>query len=117
MNDYVVKDIDLADYGHKELDIAETEVPGLMSLHSKYGESKPLKSARIFGLFHMMIQRSVLIETLVTLGADVRWASCNILSRQDQAAANIPVFAIKDQSLEEHWDYLDKSFMIPESPT
>jgi adenosylhomocysteinase len=120
-NDYIVKDISLAAYGRKELDIAETEMPGLMSLREEYGESKPLKGARIVGSLHMTIQTAVLIETLVELGADVRWASCNIFSTQDHAAAAIaeggtPVFAIKGQSLTEHWDYLDKSFMFPEGP-
>ncbi|MEP1767224.1 MAG: adenosylhomocysteinase [Sulfitobacter sp.] len=120
-NDYIVKDIALADFGRKELDIAETEMPGLMSLRDEYGESKPLSGARIVGSLHMTIQTAVLIETLVALGADVRWASCNIFSTQDHAAAAIaaggtPVFAIKGQSLEEHWDYLDKSFMFPEGP-
>ena len=119
MKDYVVKDISLASFGRKELDIAETEMPGLMSLREEYGEAKPLKGARIVGSLHMTIQTAVLIETLTELGADVRWASCNIFSTQDHAAAAIaeggtPVFAIKGQSLEEHWDYLDKSFMFPE---
>ena len=119
--DYIVKDIALAAFGRKELDIAETEMPGLMALRSEYGESKPLKGARIVGSLHMTIQTAVLIETLVALGADVRWASCNIFSTQDHAAAaiaeaGIPVFAIKGQSLEEHWDYLDRSFMFPEGP-
>ncbi len=118
---YIVKDISLSDFGRKELSIAETEMPGLMALRSEYGESKPLKGARIVGSLHMTIQTAVLIETLVALGADVRWASCNIFSTQDHAAAaiaaaNIPVFAIKGQSLEEHWDYLDKSFMFPDGP-
>ncbi len=118
-NDYIVKDIALAAYGRKELDIAETEMPGLMACRAEYGESKPLKGARIVGSLHMTIQTAVLIETLVELGADVRWASCNIFSTQDHAAAAIaaggtPVFAIKGQTLEEHWDYLDKSFMFPE---
>ncbi|MGB3246863.1 MAG: adenosylhomocysteinase [Sulfitobacter sp.] len=118
-NDYIVKDIKLAAFGRKELDIAETEMPGLMSCRAEFGESKPLKGARIVGSLHMTIQTAVLIETLVELGADVRWASCNIFSTQDHAAAAIaeggtPVFAIKGQSLEEHWDYLDKSFMFPE---
>lgn len=118
-NDYIVKDISLAEFGRKELDIAETEMPGLMALRAEYGESKPLKGARIVGSLHMTIQTAVLIETLVALGADVRWASCNIFSTQDHAAAAIaaggtPVFAIKGQTLEEHWDYLDKSFMFPE---
>ena len=117
--DYIVKDIALAAYGRKELDIAETEMPGLMACRAEYGESKPLKGARIVGSLHMTIQTAVLIETLVALGADVRWASCNIFSTQDHAAAAIaaggtPVFAIKGQTLEEHWDYLDKSFMFPE---
>src|SRR6056297_1817280 len=119
--DYVVKNIDLADYGRKELDIAETEMPGLMALREEYGEAQPLKGARIAGSLHMTIQTAVLIETLKALGADVRWASCNIFSTQDHAAAAIaaggtPVFAVKGQSLEEHWDYLDKSFMFPEGP-
>ncbi|ASM73996.1 MULTISPECIES: adenosylhomocysteinase [Roseobacteraceae] len=120
-NDYIVKDIALADYGRKELDIAETEMPGLMALREEYGESKPLKGSRIVGSLHMTIQTAVLIETLVALGADVRWASCNIFSTQDHAAAaiaasGVPVFAIKGQSLVEHWDYLDKSFMFEEGP-
>ena len=119
MKDYVVKDINFAAYGRKELDIAETEMPGLMSLREEYGAKKPLKGARIVGSLHMTIQTAVLIETLVELGADVRWASCNIFSTQDHAAAaiaeaGIPVFAVKGQTLEEHWNYLDKSFMFPE---
>jgi adenosylhomocysteinase len=121
MNDYIVKDISLAEFGRKELDIAETEMPGLMSLRAEFGESKPLKDARIVGSLHMTIQTAVLIETLTALGADVRWASCNIYSTQDHAASaiaatGVPVFAIKGQSLEEHWDYLDKSFQFPEGP-
>jgi adenosylhomocysteinase len=117
--DYVVKDIALANFGRKELNIAETEMPGLMACRAEFGESKPLKGARIVGSLHMTIQTAVLIETLVALGADVRWASCNIFSTQDHAAAaiaeaGIPVFAVKGQTLEEHWDYLDKSFMFPE---
>ena len=120
-NDYIVKDINLAAYGRKELDIAETEMPGLMALRAEYGEKKPLSGARIVGSLHMTIQTAVLIETLNCLGADVRWASCNIFSTQDNAAAAIaaggtPVFAIKGQSLEEHWDYLDKSFQFPDGP-
>jgi len=120
-NDYVVKDIELAAFGRKELDIAETEMPGLMALRAEYGDSKPLSGARIVGSLHMTIQTAVLIETLVELGAAVRWASCNIFSTQDHAAAAIaaggtPVFAVKGQSLEEHWDYLDKSFMFPDGP-
>ncbi|MEL6503089.1 MAG: adenosylhomocysteinase [Pseudomonadota bacterium] len=117
--DYIVKDIALAEFGRKELDIAETEMPGLISLREEFGDSKPLKGARIVGSLHMTIQTGVLIETLTALGADVRWASCNIYSTQDHAAAaiaeaGVPVFAIKGQTLEEHWDYLDKSFMFPE---
>ncbi|MGZ9809173.1 adenosylhomocysteinase [Pseudoroseicyclus sp. H15] len=117
--DYVVRDINLAEYGRKELDIAETEMPGLMATREEYGASKPLKGARIVGSLHMTIQTAVLIETLVELGADVRWASCNIFSTQDHAAAAIaaggtPVFAVKGQTLEEHWDYLDRSFQFPE---
>ncbi|NKB29309.1 MAG: adenosylhomocysteinase [Rhodobacteraceae bacterium] len=119
MPDYIVKDIALAGYGRKELDIAETEMPGLMALREEFGTEKPLKGARIVGSLHMTIQTAVLIETLVALGADVRWASCNIFSTQDHAAAaiaeaGVPVFAIKGQSLEEHWDYLDKSFAFPD---
>ena len=118
-DDYVVKDISLAEFGRKELDIAETEMPGLMALRSEYGDEKPLSGARIVGSLHMTIQTAVLIETLTALGADVRWASCNIFSTQDHAAAaiakaGVPVFAVKGQTLEEHWDYLDKSFMFPE---
>ncbi|MEO9864407.1 MAG: adenosylhomocysteinase [Yoonia sp.] len=117
--DYIVKDIALAGFGRKELDIAETEMPGLMALRAEYGDRKPLAGARIVGSLHMTIQTAVLIETLVALGADVRWASCNIFSTQDHAAAaiaesGVPVFAIKGQSLTEHWDYLDRSFMFPE---
>ncbi|MEM7058436.1 MAG: adenosylhomocysteinase [Pseudomonadota bacterium] len=121
MTDYVVKDISLADFGRKELDIAETEMPGLMATREEYGDSQPLKGARIVGSLHMTIQTGVLIETLTALGADVRWASCNIFSTQDHAAAaiaeaGVPVFAVKGQSLEEHWDYLDKSFQFPDGP-
>ncbi|MDM7459078.1 MAG: adenosylhomocysteinase [Paracoccus sp. (in: a-proteobacteria)] len=121
MTDYIIKDIALADYGRKELDIAETEMPGLMALRKEYGDSKPLAGARIVGSLHMTIQTGVLIETLTALGADVRWASCNIYSTQDHAAAamakaGVPVFAIKGQSLEEHWDYLDRSFQFPDGP-
>jgi adenosylhomocysteinase len=118
-NDYIVKDIKLAAYGRKELVIAETEMPGLMALRDEFGESKPLSGARIVGSLHMTIQTAVLIETLNALGADVRWASCNIFSTQDHAAAAIaeggtPVFAIKGQTLTEHWDYLDRSFQFAE---
>ncbi|WP_412050521.1 adenosylhomocysteinase [Hoeflea sp. Naph1] len=117
--DYKIADIALAEFGRKELDIAETEMPGLMSLREEYGAAKPLKGARIVGSLHMTIQTAVLIETLTALGADVRWASCNIFSTQDHAAAaiaksGVPVFAVKGQSLVEHWDYLDRSFQFPE---
>ncbi|MEL7027492.1 MAG: adenosylhomocysteinase [Pseudomonadota bacterium] len=121
MQDYVVKDIALAAFGRKELDIAETEMPGLMALRDEYGEAQPLAGARIVGSLHMTIQTAALIETLTALGADVRWASCNIFSTQDHAAAaiaetGVPVFAIKGQSLEEHWDYLDRSFQFADGP-
>jgi adenosylhomocysteinase len=113
--DYIVKDIGLADWGRKELDMAETEMPGLMAIRKEYGPKKPLKGARVAGSLHMTIQTGVLIETLKALGADVRWASCNIYSTQDHAAAAIakagtPVFAIKGESLEEYWDYTHKIF-------
>lgn len=121
MADYIVKDISQAEYGRKELNIAETEMPGLMALRDEFGDTKPLKGSRIVGSLHMTIQTAVLIETLVALGADVRWASCNIFSTQDHAAAaiaasGVPVFAIKGQSLDEHWDYLDKSFQFADGP-
>jgi adenosylhomocysteinase len=108
LNDYKVADISLADFGRKEMDIAETEMPGLMAIREKYGPSKPLKGARITGSLHMTIQTAVLIETLVELGAEVRWASCNIFSTQDHAAAaiaarGIPVYAWKGETLEEYW--------------
>ncbi|GAG33740.1 unnamed protein product, partial [marine sediment metagenome] len=117
MTDYVVKDLSLADFGRKEIEIAETEMPGLMACRAEFGESKPLAGARITGSLHMTIQTAVLIETLTALGAQVRWASCNIFSTQDHAAAaiaatGVPVFAIKGQSLEEHWDYQDRIFMF-----
>ncbi|MEI4471943.1 adenosylhomocysteinase [Frigidibacter sp. MR17.24] len=113
--DYIVKDIALAGYGRKELDIAEIEMPGLMALREEFGASKPLTGARIAGSLHMTIQTAVLIETLVALGAEVRWASCNIFSTQDHAAAaiaeaGIPVFAIKGETLEEYWTYTDRIF-------
>jgi adenosylhomocysteinase len=113
--DYVVKDLGLADFGRKEIEIAETEMPGLMALREEYGASKPLKGARITGSLHMTIQTAVLIETLADLGAEIRWASCNIFSTQDHAAAaiaarNIPVFAIKGETLEEYWEYVTKIF-------
>ena len=109
--DYVVKDIALADYGRAEIKIAETEMPGLMATREEYGASQPLRGARITGSLHMTIQTAVLIETLVALGAEVRWATCNIFSTQDHAAAaiaaaNIPVFAVKGESLAEYWDYV-----------
>ncbi len=114
-NDFVVKDLGLADFGRKEIEIAETEMPGLMALRDEFGASKPLKGARITGSLHMTIQTAVLIETLVALGAEVRWASCNIFSTQDHAAAaiaaqGIPVFAIKGETLEEYWDYVTRIF-------
>ena len=115
MTDYIVRDISLADYGRKEIAIAETEMPGLMALRAEYGEAQPLKGARIAGSLHMTIQTAVLIQTLEALGADVRWASCNIFSTQDHAAAAIadagtPVFAFKGETLEEYWDYAHKIF-------
>jgi adenosylhomocysteinase len=114
-HDYAVKDINLADWGRKEIDIAETEMPGLMATRAEFGSSQPLKGARIAGSLHMTIQTAVLIETLKALGADVRWASCNIYSTQDHAAAAIaaggtPVFAIKGESLEDYWDYTHRIF-------
>jgi adenosylhomocysteinase len=113
--DYVVKDIGLADWGRKEISIAETEMPGLMATREEYGLEQPLRGARIAGSLHMTIQTAVLIETLQALGADVRWASCNIYSTQDHAAAAIaasgtPVFAVKGESLEEYWDYTHRIF-------
>ncbi|PWE50293.1 adenosylhomocysteinase [Thioclava sp. NG1] len=119
MADYVIKDIALAEYGRKELDIAETEMPGLMACRAEFGESKPLKGARIAGSLHMTVQTAVLIETLKALGADVRWASCNIFSTQDHAAAAIaaggtPVFAIKGETLAEYWSYTDQIFQFEE---
>ena len=113
--DYVVADIGLAGWGRKELSIAETEMPGLMATREEYGASQPLKGARIAGSLHMTIQTGVLIETLKALGADVRWASCNIYSTQDHAAAAIaaagtPVFAIKGESLKDYWDYTHRIF-------
>ena len=114
-NDYVVKDISLADFGRKELNIAESEMPGLMATRAEYGKSKPLKGARIAGSLHMTIQTGVLIETLAELGADIRWVSCNIYSTQDHAAAaiakaGIPVFAVKGETLTEYWDYTARLF-------
>ena len=113
--DYVIADLGLADFGRKEIEIAETEMPGLMALRQEYGVSQPLKGARITGSLHMTIQTAVLIETLIALGAEVRWASCNIFSTQDHAAAaiaaqGIPVFALKGETLEEYWDYVIRIF-------
>ncbi len=117
MHDYVIRDIALADFGRKEIAIAETEMPGLMALREEYGAAQPLKGARVAGSLHMTIQTAVLIETLKALGADVRWASCNIFSTQDHAAAAIaatgtPVFAVKGESLAEYWDYTDRIFQF-----
>lgn len=117
--DHIVRDLSLAAFGRKELDIAETEMPGLMALREEYGTAKPLAGARIAGSLHMTIQTGVLIETLVALGADVRWASCNIYSTQDHAAAaiaesGVPVFAIKGETLEEYWSYTDRIFQFAE---
>jgi adenosylhomocysteinase len=113
VKDYVIADISLADFGRKEMELAEYEMPGLMALREKYGEEKPLKGARITGSLHMTIQTAMLIETLKALGARVRWASCNIFSTQDHAAAAIaktgtPVFAVKGETLEEYWEYTDR---------
>ncbi|WP_182086661.1 adenosylhomocysteinase [Aureimonas sp. ME7] len=118
--DFVVKDLSLADWGRKELDIAETEMPGLMACREEFGAEQPLKGARITGSLHMTIQTAVLIETLQALGAEVRWASCNIFSTQDHAAAAIaatgtPVFAVKGESLTEYWDYTDRIFQWPDN--
>ena len=114
-NDYAVADISLADFGNKEIAIAETEMPGLMAAREEYGPSQPLKGARIAGSLHMTIQTAVLIQTLEHLGAEVRWASCNIYSTQDHAAAAVaaagtPVFAHKGETLEEYWDFADRIF-------
>ena len=113
--DYIVADASLADWGRKELSIAETEMPGLMALREEFGAAKPLMGARVAGCLHMTVQTAVLIETLVDLGADVRWASCNIFSTQDQAAAaiaaaGVPVFAKKGETLAEYWEYVDRIF-------
>src|SRR6516165_6997794 len=112
--DYVIADIGLAEFGRAEIAIAETEMPGLMALRKEFGQAQPLKGARITGSLHMTIQTAVLIETLVALGAEVRWASCNVFSTQDHAAAAIAargtsVFAYKGESLEEYWDYIDRT--------
>jgi adenosylhomocysteinase len=114
-NDYIVKDISLADWGRKEISIAETEMPGLIAMRTEYGKQRPLEGARIAGSLHMTIQTAVLIETLKVLGADVRWVSCNIYSTQDHAAAaiaaaGIPVFAVKGETLKDYWDYTLRLF-------
>jgi adenosylhomocysteinase len=114
-NDYIIKDIALAEFGRDEIAIAETEMPGLMALRDEYGASQPLKGARVTGSLHMTIQTAVLIETLTALGAEVRWATCNIFSTQDHAAAaiaakGIPVFAVKGETLADYWDYVGKIF-------
>src|SRR6187455_1494215 len=113
--DYKVKDISLAEWGRKTIDVAEQEMPGLMSIRKKYAPSKPLKGVRITGSLHMTTETAILIETLIDLGASVRWASCNIFSTQDHAAAAIakagtPVFAWKGETLEEYWDYTHRLF-------
>src|SRR5437667_11598162 len=113
--DHVVKDVSLAEWGRKEIAIAETEMPGLMAIREEYGPQQPLRGARVCGSLHMTIQTAVLIETLKSLGADVRWASCNIYSTQDHAAAAIaaggtPVFAVKGESLVDYWDYTHRIF-------
>jgi adenosylhomocysteinase len=119
---YHVKDIGLADWGRKEIAIAETEMPGLMAVREEYGSAQPLKGARIAGCLHMTIQTAVLIETLEALGAEVRWASCNIFSTQDHAAAAIaaggtPVFAVKGETLDEYWEYVDRILEGPGGET
>jgi adenosylhomocysteinase len=116
--DFIVRDIGLAEWGRKELNVAEHEMPGLVSLRKKFGAKKPLKGVRVTGSLHMTIQTAVLIETLVSLGADVRWASCNIFSTQDHAAAaiakaGVPVFAWKGETLEEYWDLTWKAVSFP----
>jgi adenosylhomocysteinase len=120
--DFLVKDLSLAEWGRKEMDIAETEMPGLMAAREEYGPQQPLKGARVAGCLHMTIQTAVLIETLQVLGAQVRWASCNIFSTQDHAAAAIaargtPVFAVKGESLAEYWDYVDRILEWPGGET
>lgn len=116
-NDYIVKDIELAEFGRKEIAVAETEMPGLLAVREEYAESKPLAGAKIAGSLHMTIQTAILIETLVKLGAEVRWASCNVFSTQDHAAAaiaaqGVPVFAFKGETLEEYWNYADRIFQF-----
>jgi adenosylhomocysteinase len=121
VRDFEVKDLQLAEWGRKEIAIAETEMPGLMAIRTEFGAAKPLAGARIAGSLHMTIQTAVLIETLIALGADVRWASCNIFSTQDHAAAaiaaaGIPVFAFKGETLEQYWDYADRIFLWSSDP-
>src|SRR5260370_4434501 len=127
MTDYIVKDISLADFGRKEISLAETEMPGLLATREEYGPKQPLKGARIAGSLHMTIQTAVLIETLAAIGADLRWASCNIFSTQDHAAAavavgpdgtpadpkGIPVFAWKGETLEEYWWCTEQALTWP----
>src|SRR5580765_6505754 len=118
--DFKVADLALADWGRKEIAIAETEMPGLMAIREEFAPGQPLRGARVAGSLHMTIQTAVLIETLQALGADVRWASCNIYSTQDHAASAIaaagtPVFAIKGESLKEYWDYSHRIFEWPDS--
>ena len=113
--DYAIADLSLAAFGRKEMNIAETEMPGLMAIREEFSKSKPLKGARITGSLHMTIQTAVLVETLQALGADIRWASCNIFSTQDHAAAALvaqgtPVFAYKGESLADYWDYTHRIF-------
>ena len=116
-SDFKVADLSLAEFGRKEIELAEVEMPGLMALRERYGATKPLTGARITGSLHMTIQTAVLIETLVALGAEVRWASCNIFSTQDHAAAaiaaaGIPVFAWKGETLEEYWWCTDQRAVV-----
>src|SRR5215203_1213143 len=118
-SDFKVADLSLAEFGRKEIELAEHEMPGLMALRERYSKDKPLTGARITGSLHMTIQTAVLIETLVELGAQVRWVSCNIFSTQDHAAAaiaaaGIPVFAWKGETLEEYWDCTEKALRWPD---
>ena len=113
--DHIVADLSLADWGRKEIRIAETEMPGLMAIREEFAKTQPLRGARVTGSLHMTIQTAVLVETLQALGAQVRWASCNIFSTQDHAAAALvakgtPVFAYKGESLVDYWDYTHRSF-------
>ena len=117
--DYKVKDINLSAWGHKEIAIAETEMPGLIAVREEFKEAQPLRGARISGSLHMTIQTAVLVETLVALGAEVRWSSCNIFSTQDHAAAaladqGIPVFAWKGETEEEYWDCIERTLSGPD---